>query len=109
MTGRATSRATRTTANLPRSDDFPLLASFFRGYLHQDFAEEYETAAAALDAFRKDVGAARARALEAESRRLATLVADVPLAAIRELLRREFGSGWYPRSKGEVLNLLGRR
>ena len=40
---------------------YPLVHKFFRGYLHQDFPEQYGSVPGAVRAFKEDVGRNRVR------------------------------------------------
>jgi CdiI immunity protein len=46
--------------------DFPALREFFSGYLHQDFPDEYGSAAGAAKAFRNDAGETEIEAVRRE-------------------------------------------
>lgn len=99
-----TTRVTRRP--VARRDDFPLLGTFFRAYLHEDFLEEHASAARALEAYRDDLTPARRRALAAECGRLLAALAGARLPALRRLLYDEFGSAWEPASRDELVELL---
>ncbi len=80
----------------------PALASFLRGYLHQDYAEEHGSAEAAARAFREAASAEELEALEADLEAFARAVADLPFARVRRLLADELGSAWEPASRKEL-------
>jgi len=86
---------------------FPALAAFFRGYLHQDVAEEYGGAAAAARAFRRDASPAEAAQAAAEWGSFAREVVALSLAEIGRAMVERMGSGWAPASRRD-LERLGR-
>jgi CdiI immunity protein len=81
---------------------YPELESFLAGYLHEDFLDEYGSADGAVDAFAADASPADCIALAHEWQRFLEAVDTRPLAEIRLLLTRTFGSAWSPRSKAEL-------
>jgi hypothetical protein len=87
---------------------FPALASFGRGYLHQDFLEEHGSPEAALEAFLADASPAEARRLAREWQDFAQRVRGRPPAVVRRLLATELGTAWSPRSAARVVALFSR-
>jgi hypothetical protein len=81
--------------------DFPALRDFFSGYLHQDFREEYSSAAQAGAAFCKDATHDQITAVQAEWKawRITQegLTSSARAAAIRKL-----GGAWQPRSNADL-------
>jgi len=84
---------------------FPELRRVFEGYLHEDFAVEYGSAAAAVAAFRADASAAEARAFRDEARRFLVLTSALDFAEVRHLVTR-VGSRWIPGSREELETVL---
>jgi len=84
---------------------FPELRRVFEGYLHEDFVAEYGSAAAAVDAFRADAGAAEARAFRDEARRFLAATSALDFAEVQRLVTR-VGSSWIPGSRGELERVL---
>jgi len=89
-----------------RRDDFPLLGTFFRAYLHEDLVVEHVNPPAALKAYRDDLTPTERRALAEECDRLLAALAGARLPGIRRLLYGEFGSAWEPASRDELVELL---
>jgi hypothetical protein len=84
---------------------FPDLQRVFEGYLHEDFAAEYGSAAAAIDAFRHDATTAEARAFGKEARRFLKLTRALDFAEVQHLVTR-VGSRWVPGSREELERVL---
>ena len=85
--------------------DFPELQRVFSGYLHEDFLEEHETPAAALDAFREDATEAERRHFRNEAKRFLDRTAELEWHDVRELLSR-LGCRWIPPSRRALTALL---
>ncbi|HEU4938779.1 MAG TPA: contact-dependent growth inhibition system immunity protein, partial [Vicinamibacterales bacterium] len=85
--------------------DFPELHRVFSGYLHEDFAAEYGSAAAALRAFREDASPAEWRRFEREALRLARVTIERSFDDVCTLLH-ELGSRWTPPSREALIALL---
>ncbi|HEX8872267.1 MAG TPA: contact-dependent growth inhibition system immunity protein [Candidatus Acidoferrum sp.] len=79
---------------------FPALRQFLSGYLHQDFAEEYPSAADAAKTFLSEASAAEIGAVREECARFHAALNDRPLGEIQAALAR-LGAAWYPQSKAE--------
>ena len=87
-------------------EDFPALAAFLRGYLHEDLEADHGTVAGALAAFAGDATAAEVAALDADRRRLGAVLAPQPLRVARDVLARTFGSAWSPATRDELEQVL---
>lgn len=87
---------------------FPALASFGRGYLHQDFLEEHGSPEAALEAFLADASPGEVRRLAREWQDFALRLRGRPPAVVRRLLAAELGTAWSPRSAARVVALFSR-
>ena len=81
------------------------LRRVFEGYLHEDFAEEYGSAAAAIRAFHADASAAETRAFRDEARRFLAATRAVDFADVQRLVTR-VGSRWVPGSREELEDVL---
>ena len=95
------------TADQPKRDaksEFPALREFFPGYLHQDFREEYGSAAGAAKAFRKDASDAEIEAVQREWRRWRAGLKNSPADEIAKALR-QLGSSWQPENPKEMDSL----
>ena len=80
---------------------FPALREFFSGYLHQDFRDEYGSAAGAAEAFRKDASEAEIQAVRKEWKtwreELLKSSGDEIAAATRQL-----GAAWRPQNVADL-------
>lgn len=89
----------------PSAADFPALARFLDGYLHQDFREEYGSAVGAAAAFTREAGfeerAAAAADLRAVRRHMGGLAGD----GWRRVLPR-VGGAWSPAALAQVDDVL---
>jgi len=86
--------------------DFAALAGFFSAYLHQDFRDEYGSAAAAAAAFSNDAEPQEVAQVNQEWKtwraQLGKFMPEQAAAAIRKL-----GGAWQPLTPGD-LDELGR-
>jgi hypothetical protein len=75
--------------------DFPALRGFFSGYLHQDFQDEYGSAAGAAKAFRDDASDSE---IETVRREWKAWRAGLDQASADEIAQaaRKFGAAWQP-------------
>ena len=75
--------------------DFPALREFFSGYLHQDFQDEYGSAAGAGKAFRNDASETE---IEAVRREWKAWRAGLDQASADEIAQaaRKLGAAWQP-------------
>lgn len=87
---------------------FPLIATFLRGYLHQDWAMDYETPRDARNAFLEDADAGERKAFEREAGRLAGVIATLSLRDVTVLLTERLGGAWMPDSLDEVHSVFTR-
>jgi hypothetical protein len=93
-------------AKRPTPDAFPHVVAFLRGYLHEDFAQEYGSAAEARDAFLEDCTPAERRAFREECARLAENLAAMSMPEARRVLTQVLGSAWSPASREDVRALF---
>jgi len=87
---------------------YPELRRAFSGYLHEDFLEDYESPAAALQAFESDADAGERRRFRAEATRFLHATSTLPFAEVVTLLA-QLGSRWAPASRDELVAALGPR
>jgi len=110
MTKRPKSRQPRAEAGASsrglRRESFPALRAFLRGYLHQDFTTVHGSVRAAADAFRADASADERDQLVRELESLAGILTARKARALGDFISGEMGSGWMPKSREEVLELL---
>lgn len=86
--------------------DFPALREFLRGYLHEDFPDEFGSAVGAAAAFLRDASAEELSSVRAEAFRLRQLTAGTSLHEARRLFSEGFGCAWRVGSPAEVEALL---
>lgn len=87
------------------ADEFPMLAQFAAGYLHEDFALEHKTAAGARDAFWRDASAAERKAFIEELERFRARWEAQPWSEVRAAFAA-LGGAWAPASRAALLGLL---
>ena len=89
-----------------RRDDFPSLAGFLRGYLHEDFAEVHGSARDATAAFCRDATQDERRELAQELSALVKVAASLSPRDLRRFVTRDLGSRWEPASAEQLTELL---
>jgi hypothetical protein len=89
-----------------RGDVFPALRAFLRGYLHQDFTAVHGSVRAAAEAFRADASVDERDQLVRELETLVETLSKQKTRSIRGFITDGMGSGWMPRSREEILELL---
>ena len=77
--------------------DFPALREFFPGYLHQDFLDEYGSAAGAAKAFRNDASETEIEAVRHEWKAWRAGLGKASPDEIAEAAR-ELGAAWQPQT-----------
>ena len=87
------------------ASDFPALRSVFSGYLHEDFLEDYETPAAALQAFEEEADQHERRRFREEAARFLAVTAPLDFAEVLLLLSR-LGSRWTPPTREALVAVL---
>jgi len=85
-----------------RPPAFRTLTTFARGYLHQDFVDEYGGACGAARAFARDAGPKGTDKLRGDIERLIALSADWPIARLRAFLVETLGAQWHLGSRREL-------
>lgn len=86
-----------------------MVATFLRGYLHQDWAMDYESPQQARDAFLADASADERAEFGREAVRLEGVLAAMSLRDVRVLLTERLGGQWLPESLGEVRGVFALR
>ena len=81
---------------------YPLLHQFFRGYLHQDFPEEYGSIAGALRDYRKDAGEEEFASFAAEWNSFLDETRELGVPEIDRILSAELGGSWHVASAREI-------
>ena len=80
---------------------YPRLREFFSAYLHEDFQDEYGSAAGAATAFCVDASVEEVRETREEWTKLRTSLAGRPISELREALQK-LGGAWRPRDENEL-------
>lgn len=83
-------------------NDFPVLADFLVGYLHQDFLDDFESPEAAVADFLSSADEGERRALVQDWRSFRSTVQGWPFEAVVEALTEDLGSGWQPLNQAEL-------
>ena len=94
----------------PTSQQFPRLAEFSQGYLHQDFLDEYGSVESAASAYLSDASPSEVRQLKAEWEKLLALAREHAPTPSTQLLKIrktmvELGSSWRPQALTDIDNL----
>jgi CdiI immunity protein len=76
-------------------DEFPTLKEFFSGYLHEDFVDEYGSAAGAVRAFCGDASPDEAAQASEEWKKLREILAGRPIPELQGALQK-LGGAWRP-------------
>jgi hypothetical protein len=89
----------------PSPGNFPALAAFLSGYLHEDFALDYRTPDGARRAFEKDATGKERRELRNDARRFADETKGWTWSRRRAAYIR-LGGAWLPESAAELSAFL---
>lgn len=84
-----------TSERNPWRNRYPLLHQFFRGYLHQDFPEEYGSVAGALRQYREDAGAEEFGQFVMEWNRFRSETLELNAPEVDRILCAELGGSWH--------------
>jgi hypothetical protein len=74
--------------------EFPALRQFLRGYLHEDWREENDTAADAARQFLEDADATERQQVASEWQNFRERTKGQSLDVINRVLDQTFGAGW---------------
>lgn len=83
---------------------FPALQEFLPAYLHEDFGEEYESAAEAVKGFLAEAGGDEIERVKDEWRRLRETLAGRPFGEVQSAIRL-LGGAWQPADEAEWQNV----
>jgi len=86
------------------ANKFPALKEFFSGYLHEDFNDEYGSAASAARAFRGDASPEESAQACQEWAKLRKLLTGRPIPEIQTSLEK-LGGAWRPQHLDEFHSL----
>lgn len=100
MTPRKTNPVTPTAVKSTASS-FPALRQFLRGYLHEDWKEEYDSPAAAAQQFCEDADPEERQRVAQEWFDFRKQTNNLSLPAISGLLQGQLGAAWNARSPEE--------
>jgi hypothetical protein len=81
--------------------NYPALREFLPAYLHQDFAQEYGSAAEAAQAYLADATGDEAEDVKQEWRQLRKIFAGHPFSEFQAALYK-LGAAWSPQSEDEL-------
>jgi CdiI immunity protein len=84
--------------------DYSSLREFFPAYLHQDFAEEYSSAAEAVKGFLADASGDEILQVKEEWKAFRGALGGRPLLEIQAALGR-LGSAWLPENEAQLKEL----
>ena len=82
-------------------ENFSALQDLFGGYLHEDFVEEYGSAAGALQTFLSDASGDEIQNVKEEWQRFRAVLKDRPFEETQAALRR-LGAAWQPADPPEL-------
>jgi CdiI immunity protein len=84
--------------------EFPVLKEFFSGYLHEDFSDEYGSAASAARAFRGDASPEESAQARQEWTKLRKILTDRSIVEVQAALQK-LGGAWRPQDLDEFHSL----
>jgi hypothetical protein len=84
--------------------EFPALQEFFSGYLHEDFSDEYGSAASAVKAFRGDASPEEFAQACLEWAKLRKILTGRSIPEVQTSLQK-FGGAWHPQDLDEFHSL----
>ena len=84
--------------------EYAALASFLRGYLHQDAALEYGSPSTAARQFRKDADERETSVVHSELDRLLSEMHSLPMSNLLRALE-DLGSSWHFQTRQEIEQL----
>jgi hypothetical protein len=86
------------------ANEFPVLKEFFSGYLHEDFNDEYGSAASAARAFRGDASLEESAQARQEWARLRKILTGRSIPEVQTSLQK-LGGSWRPQDLNEFHSL----
>jgi hypothetical protein len=86
------------------ANEFPALKEFFSGYLHEDFNDEYGSAASAARVFRGDASPEESAQAGHEWARLRKILAGRSISEVQTSLQK-LGGAWRPQDLDEFHSL----
>ena len=89
-----------------RRDEFQALASFVRGYLHEDLPTVHGSVRAAAAAFCADASPDERRQLADEVAALMAIKGGSSVRNLRRFVSKDLGLSWRPKSREELAELV---
>jgi hypothetical protein len=86
------------------ASEFPVLKEFFSGYLHEDFNDEYGSAASAARAFRGDASPEESAQARLEWAKLRKILTGRSMPEVQTSLQK-LGGSWHPKDLDEFHSL----
>jgi hypothetical protein len=86
------------------ASEFPVLKEFFSGYLHEDFNDEYGSAASAARAFRGDASSEEYAQARLEWAKLRKILTGRSMPEVQTSLQK-LGGAWHPQDLDEFHSL----
>ena len=83
-----------------------MLSTFLRGYLHEDWMADYETAVEARDTFLADASADERREFAMECRTFHERTSTLSFEDLTRVIGESLGSAWAPADVAEVHDVL---
>jgi hypothetical protein len=103
MTAKKTTKGGTAGVKLPVSaGTFPALRRFLRGYLHEDWREDYESSSEAAQQFCEDASADEREDVAREWEAFRQRTKNLSLPAISELLSKQLGAAWRPETSDQI-------
>ena len=90
--------------NATKMAEFPALRAFMRGYLHEDYVDEYGTAEDAIREFRADADDDEFNQVVAEWKRFCKKAGSQSISAVKKAVE-QLGAGWVPASQADLQSL----
>ncbi len=85
-------------------EDFPTLNEFFAAYLHQDFVDEYGSAAGAAKQYLKDATPEECASLRGDWKRFRAKFSGRPISEVQAAVRK-LGAAWLPSSNSALADV----
>jgi hypothetical protein len=81
---------------------FPALREFLRGYLHEDWQEDHDSAAEAAQQFCEDASAEEREDVAREWEAFRERTKNLSLPAVSTLLSKQLGAAWQPQTSDQI-------
>ena len=101
MTAKKPDSSNPATADISAAS-FPALRLFLRGYLHEDWQDEYDSPAEAAQQFCEDADSDERQLVAGEWNAFCQQTKNLSLPALAALLSDKLGSSWHLKSPGDL-------